>query len=153
MIELKGVWKGERKEKKGKEERGDRGRNEGEGEGRKRKREEKKGERRGERTEKNKENEKGQQHLLNPPWSSGNFFAKNIWDKYPDSSEVKCHRRTNFLVLVTKSIAFPDGCFYFCRETKKLMPGVLSFSQPPSMLCVALSVVLQGVRATHMCSL
>lgn len=133
MIELKGAWKGERKEKRGKEERGDRGRNKGEGEGRKKKREEKKGE----RTEKNKENEKGQQRLLNPPWSSGNFFffAKNTWNKYPDSSEVKCHRRTNFLVLITKSIAFPDGSFYFCRETKKLLPGVFSFPQPP-VCCV-----------------
>lgn len=74
VIELKGAWKGERKEKRGKEERGDRGRNKGEGEGRKKKREEKKGE----RTEKNKENEKGQQHLLNPPWSSGNFFLPKI---------------------------------------------------------------------------
>lgn len=102
------------------------GGNKGEGEGRERKREKRK-----KGNEKRREN-RGTRRVEKPLASASSSrelwlsLAPNTWYTYLDPSEPKCHRRTSSLGLITKSTAFPDGCFCFCRETKEQPSGVLS---------------------------
>ena len=81
----------------------------------KRERREKGEERKGEQEKERKQRiKKGEKPLASASssWELWLILAPNAWDTYLDLSESKCHRKTNFPELITKSTAFPDASFF-----------------------------------------